>query len=178
MTSKSTSVLRYILVLTIFILSTFTQSYAQVFMPTLNFVQSHLVSKTITNSIDKVLSVDYSSFDAYALNNTANITWTTESETNNDHFEVERSLDRKEFKTIALVFGPEGNATTTNKYSFNDKAKDIRSHDLAYYRLKQIDFDGNVTYTEVKMVRFGTDTQATAQIFPHPGMIKGYNKLQ
>ncbi len=131
-----------------------------------------LYFKTISNSINKVLSVKYTSFDAYALNNTANITWTTENETNNDHFEVERSFDQKDFKTIGLVFGAEGKATTTNKYSFNDKAKGISSHEIVYYRLKQIDFDGNVTYTEVKMVRFGTDTKATVQVFPNPCMEK------
>lgn len=131
-----------------------------------------LYFKTISNSINKVLSVKYTSFNAYALNNTANITWTTENETNNDHFEVERSFDHKDFKTIGLVFGAEGNATTTNKYSFNDKAKALSSHEIVYYRLKQIDFDGNITYTEVKMVRFGSDTKVTLQVFPNPCMEK------
>ncbi|MDQ6762831.1 MAG: T9SS type A sorting domain-containing protein [Bacteroidota bacterium] len=127
-----------------------------------------LYFKTISNSISKVLGVKYSSFDAYALNNTTNITWTTDSETNNDHFEVERSFDQKDFKTIGLVFGAEGNVSTTSKYSFSDKAKDLSSHKVIYYRLKQIDFDGKVTYSVVKMVRFGSDTKISVQVFPNP----------
>lgn len=129
--------------------------------------------KTISNSINKEPGVKYSSFDAYTLNNTvANITWTTESETDNDHFEVERSFDQKDFKTIALVFGAEGNVLTTSKYSFADNAKDISSHKAVYYRLKQFDLDGKVTYSDIKLVRFGigtgTDTKTSVQIFPNP----------
>ncbi len=132
-----------------------------------------LYFKTISNSINKVLGVKYSSFDAYALNNTAaNITWATESETNNDHFEVERSFDQRDFKTIGLVFGAEGNVSTVSKYSFTDNAKDLSSHKVIYYRLKQIDFDGKVTYTVVKMVRFGTDAKTSVQVFPNPYMDK------
>lgn len=124
---------------------------------------------TISNPINKQPSLRYSSFDAYALKNTtANITWTTASETNNDHFEVERSFDQKDFKTIALVFGPEGNVSTSSSYSFNDDSKSIGSHKVVYYRLKQIDFDGNVTYSTIQMVRFGTDAKTIVQIFPNP----------
>lgn len=132
-----------------------------------------LYFKTISNSINKVPSVKYSSIDAYALTNaTAKITWTTASETNNDHFEVERSFDQKDFKTIALVFGAEGNVSTSSDYSFHDKLKDISSHKVVYYRLKQIDFDGRVIYSASKMVRFGSDTKTIVQIFPNPYMEK------
>ncbi|MEO6637261.1 MAG: T9SS type A sorting domain-containing protein [Ginsengibacter sp.] len=131
-----------------------------------------LYFQTISNSINQVLGVKYRSFDAYALNNTVKVTWITESENNNDHFEVERSFDQKEFKTIGLVFGNEGNVSTQSKYSFDDKAKNISSHKVVYYRLKQIDFDGKITYTEIKMVRFGSDAKTTVQVFPNPYMEK------
>ncbi|MEO8110161.1 MAG: T9SS type A sorting domain-containing protein [Ginsengibacter sp.] len=192
MTSKSTFVGKRILILTAITLSTFFSSKAHVAITkSINITTgsqiddngyagiiatdrfNSLYFQTISNSIDKQLSVIYSSFDAYVLKNiSANITWTTESETNNDHFEVERSFDQKDFKTIGLVFGAEGNVSTLSDYSFQDKSKNLSIHKVVYYRLKQIDFDGKVIYSVTKMVRFGTDTTTIVQIFPNPYMEK------
>lgn len=196
MTSKSTLVGKCILILTTITLSTFFSSKAELAAPWLKFIQPKIISgrdvetnalykfsntdrynslyfKTSSNSINKVLSVRYSSFEAYSLDNTtANITWITESETNNDHFEIERSFDQRDFKTIALIFGAEGNVSTTSKYSFRDNAKGLSRHAVVYYRLKQIDFDGKVTCSVVKMVRFGTDMKTFVKIFPNPYLEK------
>ncbi len=60
----------------------------------------------------------------------------------------------------------------TSRYSFSDNEKDISRHAVVYYRLKQIDFDGKVSYSVVKMVRFGTDAKTFVQIFPNPYMEK------
>ncbi len=131
-----------------------------------------LYFKSISNIVN-VLGVKYRSFDAYAINNSEiNITWTTENETHNDHFEIERSFDQNHFSTVALVFGPEENTSASNKYSFTDKAKDFSHYKIIYYRLKQIDIDGKVTYSVVKTVRFNTGTQALVEVFPNPYMEK------
>ena len=65
--------------------------------------------------------------------------------TNNDYFNVERSDDGKDFITIGKVQGY-GNGTTTEakKYSFTDHEK---CDDVRYYRLKQVDIDGEYSYT-------------------------------
>lgn len=140
-----------------------------------------LYFKSISNIIH-TLGVKYSSFDAYVINNTsANITWVTENEVNNDHFEIERSFDQKSFSTIALVFGEEGNTSASRKYSFMDKAKDLSSHKIVYYRLKQIDIDGQVTYSAVKLVRFSSSTETLVQVYPNPYMEKinvNFNSVQ
>lgn len=67
------------------------------------------------------------------------ITWTTISEVNNDIFILERSLDGNKFSEIGQV---NGNGTksspTTYKYHDNNLQKG-----LVYYRITQVDFDGN-----------------------------------
>ncbi len=133
---------------------------------------SSLYFKSISNIVN-TLGVKYRSLDAYAVNNTsANISWLTENETNNDHFEIERSFDQKNFKTVALIFAPEENTSGSNKYSYNDKTKDLNSHQVVYYRLKQIDIDGQITYSAVKVVRFNSATQTIVQVYPNPYMEK------
>ncbi len=133
---------------------------------------SSLYFKSISNIVN-TLGVKYRSLDAYAVNNTsANISWLTENETNNDHFEIERSFDQKNFKTVALIFAPEENTSGSNKYSYNDKTKDLNSHQVVYYRLKQIDIDGQITYSAVKIVRFNSTNQTIVQVYPNPYMDK------
>ncbi len=133
---------------------------------------SSLYFKSISNIVN-TLGVKYRSLDAYAVNNTsANISWLTENETNNDHFEIERSFDQKNFNTVALIFAPEENTSGSNKYSYNDKTKDLNSHQVVYYRLKQIDIDGQITYSAVKVVRFNSATQTIVQVYPNPYMEK------
>ena len=131
-----------------------------------------LYFKSISDIIH-TLGVKYSSFDAYAINNASvNIEWVTENEVNNDHFEIERSFDQKDFTTIALVFGQEGNTSASSKYRFIDKENNLNSHKIVYYRLKQIDIDGQVTYSAVKLVRFNSSIQTFVQVYPNPYMEK------
>lgn len=69
--------------------------------------------------------------------------WKTASEKNNAYFAVEKSLDGKTFTEAGRVIGK--NAATGALYSFEDKNPASR----AYYRLKQVDFDGTTTYSGV-----------------------------
>ena len=78
--------------------------------------------------------------------------WVTVTETNNSHFEVERSFDTNTFKTVAIVLdGFEGKADTKN-YKFKENLSNMQGHTVAYYRLKQIDMNGAYTYSEVLTV--------------------------
>lgn len=92
------------------------------------------------------LPVKLTSFRAEILNNQTILNWSTASETNNKGFEVEKSIDGVNFETIGFVSG-NGNSNKINKYSFTDA-----NQSSAYYRLKQIDFDGQFEYsTTVKV---------------------------
>jgi hypothetical protein len=121
------------------------------------------------------LPVSYSSFNAYASNSsTVNLSWITQNETNNDRFEVERSFDEQDFQTVGIIFSADDNSTFSNSYTFSDKSSALNGHDVAYYRLKQVDIDGNYTYSAVKLVRLnsgsGSANNLSVQVYPNPYM--------
>jgi hypothetical protein len=96
-----------------------------------------------------ILPVELSYFDVSRQGKEALIDWTTSSEINNDHFEIERSIDGFSYSVIANLKG-KGNSTDINHYTLRDRSP---LGGLSYYRLKQVDFDGKVSYSEVKALR-------------------------
>jgi Secretion system C-terminal sorting domain len=114
------------------------------------------------------LPVELSGFSVAKKDNGAVINWATATEINNEWFEIERSTDGKEFTTIALLGG---NGTTAEKsnYSFTDKLKNVTAS-VVYYRLKQIDIDGNFTYSSVRTLKLTNENAKAAaiNIFPNP----------
>ena len=97
----------------------------------------------------------------YALLN-----WTTSAELNNAFFDVERSDDGINFSTLGKVTG-HGTSTVMNQYSFKDESPLTGT---SYYRLKQVDFDDQFTYSTIQslyksdMVVFENDVN----LFPIP----------
>jgi hypothetical protein len=114
------------------------------------------------------LPVDLVYFEAKAIDNQqALLHWQTASELNNNYFDVERSYDGKTFETIGHV---DGNGTTNQltDYSFTDKSI-ATSQNTAYYRLKQVDFDGAFEYSDVRDVRFDGRAEAfEIAAYPNP----------
>lgn len=90
-----------------------------------------------------IVPVEFVSFSATAQNGKVDLAWQTASETNNKGFEVERSLDNKNFSVVGYVDG-RGTTTQTSVYNFSDKF-DVNG--TVYYRLKQIDFDGTTEFS-------------------------------
>jgi len=70
--------------------------------------------------------------------------WATATERNNDHFDLQRSADGIDWVTLVIVPGA-GNSQHTIHYTRIDPAPFA----LTYYRLKQVDFDGAVSLSEV-----------------------------
>jgi hypothetical protein len=89
-----------------------------------------------------VVPVEMISFTGENENNKITLKWTTATELNNNGFEIERSLDNKIFVTRGFVKGA-GTSTERHEYSFTEDALNGK----IYYRLKQIDYDGNHSYT-------------------------------
>jgi hypothetical protein len=90
-----------------------------------------------------IVPVELSAFSANVSNGNVVLNWTTETEINNQGFEVERKLIDGQFITLGHV---QGNGTTTDRqqYSFTDA--DVQSGSYSY-RLKQIDFNGAYEYS-------------------------------
>jgi len=71
------------------------------------------------------------------------LSWATASEVDNAYFAVERSVNGSTFETLGRVAGA-GSSNNPHAYTYVDEAP---SASLAYYRLRQTDFDGSVTYS-------------------------------
>ncbi|MEO8147798.1 MAG: SBBP repeat-containing protein [Bacteroidia bacterium] len=95
------------------------------------------------------LPVQLISFNGENKNGVNHLLWATASEINNDYFEVERSKDGIEFEKIGKVDG-HGNSTQILSYSLDDKNP---FNNLNYYCLKQVDYNGNYTYSNVIAVK-------------------------
>lgn len=118
------------------------------------------------------LPVKLQNFTAQKLNeNKVGLNWQAASETNNSHFEIERSVDGASFAKIGVVRGA-GNSSIAKQYSFTDNAA-VAEHSqipALYYRLKQIDFDGTFEYSNVVVINLGTSATPSNQVvvFPNP----------
>ena len=109
--------------------------------------------------------VELTSFFATLLNQGVLLEWETASELNNAGFNVQRSKDNSKFFDIAYI---KGQGTTTNKsfYSYNDQSVSTGKYS---YRLKQIDLDGSVTYSQVVSVDLGmVNSFVLEQNYPNP----------
>jgi hypothetical protein len=94
------------------------------------------------NNFGGILPIDLLSFVSVIKPDRIFLNWTTGSEINNDYFTLERSRDLYGWEVLGFVEGA-GNSSVPIDYSFSD----LRPLDgLAYYRLKQTDFDGAFKY--------------------------------
>ncbi|HLG34911.1 MAG TPA: T9SS type A sorting domain-containing protein, partial [Bacteroidia bacterium] len=95
------------------------------------------------------LPVELVSFTGENKNNINHLHWSTASEINNDYFVVERSSNGIDFENIGTVDG-HGNSTQIINYSYEDLSS---LTGINYYRLKQIDYDGEFEYSQIIAVR-------------------------
>lgn len=108
------------------------------------------------------LPVELSSFTAKSVKDQIALSWTTESELNNSHFEIERSGTSKNWKPIGKVLG-NGTTVEAHRYSFTDAAP---LAGMNYYRLKQVDTNGQFEYSSV--VAVAREAKGALGVFPNP----------
>lgn len=115
----------------------------------------------------QVLPVEFLSFEARLLDpvqRTVMLDWATSTEINNSHFEVEWSIDGITWSQITLVQGA-GTSYQQQDYSWIHN----QAQRLNFYRLKQVDYDGNYSYSEVRTVNIGVkDIIPFANLYPNP----------
>jgi len=110
------------------------------------------------------LPIELVDFNGKYLNNQNVLSWVTASEKDNDYFILERSEDAREFSPIGKIDGA-GNSNSFLNYQFVD-IKPINQ--VAYYRLKQIDFDGQFSYSQVIALRNNQKLSAELKAYPNP----------
>lgn len=96
------------------------------------------------------------------------LSWTTLSEQNSKGFELQRSVNGRDFVTLAFIVSkaPGGNSTATLNYVFND-LKPFTAN--CYYRLKQVDKDGRSKISDIILLK-GTRANvfALSNVYPNP----------
>jgi hypothetical protein len=104
----------------------------------------------ITLTFLGALPIELINFNARPSADEVQLNWTTASELNNDYFTIERSADGRNFEAVATING-QGSTTEISKYYHTDTNP---LNGLSYYRLKQTDFDGEFSYSDIKTVEF------------------------
>lgn len=103
-------------------------------------------------------------FNGTYSNGVASLNWQTSQEINNNRFELYRSLDGNDFELAATIAGA-GNSSTPINYSYQDHIN-LNGNNV-YYKLKQIDINGNFTFSNVIRLSTGNNNESF-KIYPNP----------
>jgi hypothetical protein len=95
------------------------------------------------------LPIELVYFEANPSNDAVDLEWMTASEIDNSHYELEKSLDGVDYSKIATVDAI-GNSQTLTTYYYTDHSQNAVA--TVYYRLKQVDYDGQFSYSHVVAV--------------------------
>lgn len=94
--------------------------------------------------------INYTSFTVNSVEKRIMIDWATDNKVATNYFEIQRSFDGKNFKTIALVLGPDPKQTSCDCYESFDKLSTNKQK--YFYRLKHVGIDGEVDLSETRML--------------------------
>ena len=119
--------------------------------------------KTTCATCVVILGAELTNFEAKCVDNKQLIQWTTISEKDNDYFILESSHNGSEWTEVATI---NGHGTTTDRHDYYFKDERVKNG-VTYYRLKQVDFDGEITYH--KIISSSCDLDANSVlIYPNP----------
>ncbi|NOX19342.1 MAG: DUF1939 domain-containing protein [Chlorobi bacterium] len=124
-------------------------------------------STTLDNYYENaIVPVELTSFSAKAKDGSVLLTWQTASESNNKGFQVERrkAKGKSNWESIAFIEGA-GTTSEKNNYSFTDKNIENGKY---FYRLKQIDFDGAFSFSDIIEVETVPMKFSLGQNYPNP----------
>ena len=133
--------------------TTIAQKLTLVLIITLFSAMSVTAKTLLTVVPEPVGNVVYQSILVTKTDKSIILDWNTVSEFRNSYFEVERSLNSTEFKTVALVLDGFTTEGTGKKYAFKENIAVVKNGQVAYYRLKQFDEYGNISYSAVVKVQ-------------------------
>ena len=118
----------------------------------------------ITQYTDNSLPVNLLTFSGCIYNNFTLLKWVTTSETSSSRFDIERSTDGKSFQKISTVTGA-GSSSNKSIYSYTDETTFSGTF---FYRLKEIDLNGNIHYSSTISVSTAKPKVFELKIFPNP----------
>jgi hypothetical protein len=117
------------------------------------------------------LPVELTYFKGQSISNGNLLTWQTATEKNNEGFHIERRANGSDWTTIGFIHG-NGSTNEVSNYEFVDNGNLRGFENLLglnlYYRLKQIDYDGNFEYSNIIQLATRNSQPVTARISPNP----------
>lgn len=116
------------------------------------------------------LPIELLSFEAQQSGNAVKLNWSTATELNNDFFTLERLNDADGFDVL-LTHPGKGTTTEMSLYEAFDRSPRVGKN---YYRLKQTDFDGQFSYSDIVLVEFAAVGELL-QVYPNPTHRKPLN---
>ena len=114
--------------------------------------------RSLSSSV--ITPVKMVSFTAEKNDKSVLLKWQTSNEINNNYFVVEYSTNGNEWKQLSQLKALNNDGLNNYQFIHNTPAK------VNYYRLKQVDKDGDFTYSEVRKVNF--ETKAKMSVYPNP----------
>jgi len=108
------------------------------------------------------LPIELVYFKATSSNNYIDFEWSTASENNNDFFSIEGSIDGVQWDVMSDFNGA---GTSLNSIVYNENV-DNRSTNYIYFKLKQTDFNGEFTYSDIIRVNYEKVTEF--RMYPNP----------
>lgn len=110
------------------------------------------------------LPANLRSFKGRTIGTINELNWSTASEFNVSHFELERSADGRDFQRIARINASAGNSTAQRNYTYRD---DQAPRGKIYYRLRIVDLDGS--FKRSGTIQLHNDGKGMAvNVFPNP----------
>jgi hypothetical protein len=111
-----------------------------------------------------VLPIELQSFSVKKANNGALLEWKVASETDNEKFIIQRSVNGSNFEMVGEIYSI-GNHSQTQNYSFTD-FNPLKGDN--YYQLSQIDKDGSLEKLALKVLSFDFSDSDDVTIYPNP----------
>ena len=122
------------------------------------------VTGPLTYTSGGVLPIKLVSFEAKSNSDRVDISWVTAAEINNNFFTIEKSRDLKNWEVVSNVDGA-GNSSLNIEYFEVDYTP---FQGVSYYRLKQTDYDGAFSFSNIVPVKFNKELNQEMSLFPNP----------
>lgn len=154
---------------------TISSAYSSISLDPSKYYYIRISSGNANGHIVQIANVDFvpvpvelMDFNAKVSNNDVMLTWTTATEENSSHFEIEKSTNGTNWTNISEVESHH-NSSTVQNYSYEDINIETSSN-IVYYRLKMVDLDDTYEYSDVVSITLNEKKTNAFQmnIFPNP----------
>jgi len=122
--------------------------------------------KTFSLRREIFLPIELAEFTVKSTDNkTAQLKWTSLTESNSLHYEIERKTNNEDFTRVGTVTAA-GESVDKIDYTFEDDISIIKGGHV-YYRLKMVDKDGSFEYSDIRSLKL-SDFDSTVSVYPNP----------